>query len=97
MGQVTELSVVGGTLDSTAFGMAQYHDKFRSGELGGELKAAYEVGIRKITGNTGTKDIPDSLVENNFRRNSLIDTTKNTCKRKLTVRSGLDLRQQLTF
>jgi len=87
----------GGALDGTTLRMTQHEDQLHAGQQGGELRAADDVRIDEVAGNTRAKDIPDALVKNQLGRDPGVDAADYHRKRVLSRGGGFDLRHQVTL
>lgn len=68
-GEVTQFYVITGPFNSSAFGVTQDNNGFRSRYLGGKLKAAKDIGVYKISCNACVEDVADPLIKYDLCRN----------------------------
>lgn len=97
LGEVSEFGTIAGTHHRATILVAEHHDQFCAGNLGGKFHRAQLIGVRDIAGIASDEEVADALIEDALDGNARVEAGQDHCFRKLFGGRSLSAGREFTL
>ena len=97
LGDIAEFDAINRRSHGSAVVMAEDDGDLGSGNLAGEFHAAEDIGVGKITGNSGNEEVANATIKNIFHWHAGVDAREHYCFGELAFNGRPDLLGMVTL